>query len=70
MKMYERYVDDSNQIAKVRNEGDDEETLAMELRDIANNVMTEINMESDLPGRHEDGALPILDMACWLALSS
>ena len=55
MWLYERYVDDSNQVAESRNKNDDEKTLAAELTEIANNIMDGIKMECDLPIKHENG---------------
>ena len=66
MRLYERYVDDSNQIAESRHDEDDDKTLAQELTEIANQVMNGIKMECDLTSNHADSKLPILDMAVWL----
>ena len=49
MRMYARYVDDSNQI--VESDERDEETVAMRLKEIANNIIDGIEMEEDLPCR-------------------
>ena len=54
MWLYERYVDDSNQVAESRNKNDDEKTFAAELTEIANNIMDGIKMECDLPIKHEN----------------
>ena len=64
MLMYTRYVDDSNQI--VESGEQDEELVAPKIKVIANDVLDGIEMEEDLPGRYEDGKLPILDMKCWI----
>ena len=47
---------------------DDEtdEELAAKLQAIADTVMPGIKVEEDLPGRHPDKCLPILDMKVWL----
>ena len=66
MLIYERFVDDSNQVAEKRNADDSDETLAAELTEIANNVMEGIKMECDLPSNHSNQKLPILDMEVWL----
>ena len=64
MRMYARYVDDTNLI--VESEEEDEERVAQSLMQIANGVIEGIEMKSDLPSRHTDRKLPILDMKCWL----
>ena len=66
MKLYERYVDDSNQIAECKNEDDDDKTVAKELTEIANQIIDGIKMECDLPSNHTNMKLPILDMEVWL----
>ena len=62
--MYTRYVDDSNQV--VESDAMTEEQIAGRLKDIANTVLDGIEMESDLPCRHYDKKMPILDMKCWI----
>ena len=66
MVLYGRYVDDTNEVCELRNEDDSDEDLARELQDIANSVIPGLKFEVDLPSRHTDGCLPILDMAVWL----
>ena len=66
MKLYERYVDDSNQIAECKNEDDDDKTVAKELTEIANQIIDGIKMACDLPSNHTNMKLPILDMEVWL----
>ena len=61
MRMYARYVDDSNQIVEC-DEGD-EEGVVERLLQIANSVLDGIEMER---GKEEGGKLPILDMQCWI----
>ena len=51
MLLYERYVDDSNQIAKKINENDSDEETCAKLKDIANECLDNIIMEDDLPSR-------------------
>ena len=50
----------------MESEEDDEERVAQGLMQIGNGVIEGIEMESDLPSRHTDRNLPILDMKCWL----
>ena len=69
MLLYERYVGDSNQIAKKVNENDSDEETCAKLKDIANECLDNIIMEDDLPSRHPDSRLPILDMKVWLDTS-
>ena len=85
--LYERYIDDSNQVAivpppgskydtvtenVVRDENNaieaenEDERLARVLKEIANTIMPEIQMEDDFPSRNSDGKLPILDMKVWM----
>ena len=66
MLMYERYVDDSNQIARKANENDSDENTCEKLKAIANECVDNIIMEDDLPSRYPDSKLPILDMKVWL----
>ena len=66
MLLYERYVDDTNEVCELRNEDDSDEDLARELQEIANSVISGLKFKVDLPSRHTDGCLPILDMAVWL----
>ena len=66
MLLYERYVDDTNEVCELRNEDNSDEDLARELQEIANSVIPGLKFEVDLPSRHTDGCLPILDMAVWL----
>ena len=66
MLMYERYVDDSNQIVRKANEDDSDEDTCTKLKAIANECLDNIIMEEDLPSRYQDAKLPILDMKCWL----
>ena len=62
MLLYYRYVDDSNQIVLDNNGSEDGEEIALKLKNIANSVMEGIEVEIDLPSRHPDGKMPILDM--------
>ena len=64
MHLYERYVDDSQQVAEIEN-GEEHETVRR-LHDIANNIVEDIVMTVDLPENFEDKKLPILDMKVWL----
>ena len=64
MKMYVRYVDDSNQI--ICSDEKDEEKVASRLMSVANNILPGIEMEADLPVKNQDFKLPILDMKCWM----
>ena len=87
MKMYERYVDDSNQVAKVppngysfdvvtgklkydlddmRQDEQEDARLARILQQVANNVQTGIEMESDYPSKNRSQKLAILDMEVWV----
>ena len=82
MVLYERYIDDSNQVAKVpppratydraskkvvlevssiTADETDDVRLARVLREVANDVLPEINC----PSKNEDGKMPILDMEVW-----
>ena len=65
MRAYSRYVDDSNQIAQVK-EGCTEEQTKKELLEIANSIEDGIEMELDTCENHEDHKLPILDMKVWI----
>ena len=62
MRLYGRYVDDSNQFPEARNADDTDEVIAAELKEIANRMVDGIEMEEDVPSRHSDGKIPILDM--------
>ena len=64
IRLYARYVDDSNQI--VESQDEDEEMIAGKLMQISNNILDGIEMECDMPSRHADKKLPILDMKCWI----
>ena len=66
MWSYDRYVDDTDEIAEARSSEDTTEDVAKELQTIANGVMPGIRMEIDIPSNHDDQCLPILDMAVWL----
>ena len=86
MPIYERYVDDSNQIATVpppgskydKNTGkivvdeseftleNSEERSARVLKSTANEVQDGIVMEEDIPSKHDDKKIPILDMKVWI----
>ena len=65
MKMYVRYVDDSNQIIAAKELNEDE--VVEKLLAIANNILPGIVMEADYPSVNDDSKLPILDMKCWLS---
>ena len=62
MRLYGRYVYDSNQFPEARNADDTDEVIAAELKEIANRMVDGIEMEEDVPSRHSDGKIPILDM--------
>ena len=64
MRMYARYVDDSNQI--IESDETDQEKVAQKLITIANSVLDGIEMEGDLTCRHVDNSIAILDMKVWL----
>ena len=64
MKMYVRYVDDSNQIISTSEQ--DEKKAVERLMAIANDILAGIIMEADYPAKNEDSKLPILDMQCWM----
>ena len=87
MNVYERYVDDSNQVAKVppngysfdvvtgklkfdlddmRQNEQEDARLARILQQVANNVQTGIEMESDYPSKNRSQKLAILDMEVWI----
>ena len=63
MHLYERYVDDNQQVAEIEN-GEEQETVRR-LHEIANNIV-EDNMTVDLPENFDDKKWPILDMKVWL----
>ena len=65
MKMYTRYIDDSNQVTLVRDDHSPE-THLKKLLEIANSIQEGIVMEADIVDNHSDLKLPILDMKCWL----
>ena len=46
-------------------DGDDEKRLATVLKDIANDVLPDIQMEEDYPNKHENKKMAILDMNVW-----
>ena len=52
MHLYERYVDDSQQLAEMKN-GEEKETIK-KLHEIANNIVKGITMTVDLPENFED----------------
>ena len=66
MKLFSRYVDDSNQIAERRNDHESRDEFVSELEKITNTIVDGIQMEVDKCDNYEDKALPILDMKCWL----
>ena len=64
--MYGRYIDDSNQIVVDDSESEDGENVAARLKVIANNLIEGLEIEDDLPSRHRNNKLPILDMKVHL----
>ena len=62
---YKRYVDDSSQLPKKR-DNQSKEGLVEELLNIANSIEEDINMEGDTPWNHPNNQLPILDMSVWI----
>ena len=66
MHIFGRFVDDSNQVVEARNAEDSDEVIEAELLAIANSLVPGIEMESDLPSKHPDNKLPILDMKVWV----
>ena len=54
--------DNSNQYARL---GDDARSMYV-LRDIANSLDSNIQMEADYPSQHESGRLPVLDLEVWI----
>ena len=62
MLLYDRYIDDSQQAAVDDSGSEDEENLAARLKVIANDIIEGIEVEEDMPCRHGDKKLPILDM--------
>ena len=44
---------------------DEEKRVARVLTDIANDIMSDIKMETDHPNKNEDRKMPILDMKVW-----
>ena len=75
LRMYKRYVDDTNLIIKVKvHEEQDTTTTDNRMREEANNIKEladsvmpkTIMMEVDLPSNHGGGKMPILDLECWV----
>ena len=64
--MYERYVDDIPQVAKDESDCETEEDIVARLKVIANVILEGIEVEEDMPSRHDDNKLPILDMKVHL----
>ena len=65
MKVYSRYVDDSNQVTMVPDDHTPQTTI-QKLLEIANSIEDGIVMEVDIVDNHDDLKLPILDMKCWV----
>ena len=49
---------------------EDDSRTALVIREIANTVHPMIQMEEDVPSKHSDGKLPILDLKCWIGSDS
>ena len=64
MHLYERYVDDNQQVAEIEN-GEEQETVRR-LHEIANNIVEDKVMTVDLPENFDDKKWPIFDMKVWL----
>ena len=69
MKLYSRYVDDTNLVVKAVNadetENKEEKTMLI-LQDIANAIHPSIQVTVDFPSNHENGRMPILDTEQWI----
>ena len=68
MKLYARYVDDTNIVVKAIDfNGEFADRNMMErLKEIANSIHQSIRVAIDCPSLHEDGRLPVLDLAQWI----
>ena len=62
MLLYDRYIDDTQQAAVDDSDSEDEEIMGARLKAIGNNVIEGLEVEEDMPSRHIDKKLPILDM--------
>merc|ERR1712197_133134 len=59
-----RYVDDHNDAVQ-QEDGEDEETTAAKVKEVADSLLPGIVMENDIPSRHEDNKIAVLDMKVW-----
>ena len=56
-----RYVDDHNDAVQ-QEDGEDEETTAARVKEVADSLLPGIVMENDIPSRHDDKKIAVLDM--------
>ena len=73
LKMYSRYVDDTDLVIKTKKEGDEkiniqnrEERTMKRLHQIENSIHWSIRVTLDFPSKHENGRMPILDTEQWI----
>ena len=69
MKLYSRYVDDTNIVVKaIETDVDEnkEEKTMKKLQEIANSIHASIKVTTDFPSNHENGRMPILDTEQWI----
>ena len=64
MHLHERYFDDTQQVAEIK-DGEKQETVR-KLLEIDNNIVEDIAMTADLPKNFSDKKLSILDIEVWL----
>ena len=69
MKLYSRYVDDTDIVIKAVPTGDNEkkdEKTMTELQKIANSIHPSIKVTIDFPSNHSNGRIPCLDTEQWI----
>ena len=69
LKLYSRYVDDTNLVLKAidgdENQNKEERTMR-KLQQIANSIHPSIKVTVDFPSNHQNGRMPILDTEQWI----
>ena len=72
LKMYSRYVDDTNLVIKTKKGGEEvniqirNERSMKRLQQIGNSIQRNITVTVDFPSKHENGRMPILDTEQWI----
>ena len=69
--MYKRYVDDINIVVRSipREDGEEQEIDSVTIervKEIGNKIHESIQLESDVPSKHKENKVPILDVQVWI----